>query len=340
MNHSDQRICGRRPLSLNLAARLGALVALLACGTAAAFAQPQAVAWPTKPLRLLVGFPGGSTPDGAARAIAEPLSKALGQPVIVDNKAGASGNIAADQIAKATDDHTLGIVINGNLTSAKMLYAKLPYDPATDFTYLTLVGTAPLILVAQAGAPSGKAFFDAARSAGEKWSYGSVGAGSVGHLGMELLKTRVPGMAAMHVPYQGNPQVVTAMLGQQIEMALVPPGVALPQINAGKLKAIGLTTGRSTLAPDIPPLADAGVKDFELEVWTALVGPAKLSAAAKSRLAAVLPGVLQDAATRQQLFNQGWQAPATASAPALQTRVAAESKIMQRIISASGIKLQ
>ena len=89
--------------------------------------------WPTRPVRILVGFPGGSTPDMAARTLAEPLSKALGQPVIVENKPGASGNIAADQVAKATDDHTLGVVINGNLTSAKLLYPQLPYDPAKDF---------------------------------------------------------------------------------------------------------------------------------------------------------------------------------------------------------------
>jgi len=327
------------PLVFSRRARLGAIAAsLLALAAPAAFAQ--AAAWPTKPLRLLVGFPGGSTPDGAARAIAEPLSKALGQPVIVDNKPGASGNIATDQIAKATDDHTLGIVINGNLTSAKMLFPKLPYDPERDFSYLTMVGTAPLILVARPEAPSGAAFFAAARAAGDQWNYGSVGTGSVAHLGMELLKSRVPGLAAVHVPYQGNPHVVTAMLGKQIEMALIPPGVALPQIKGGKLKAIGVTSGRSVLAPEVPPLADAGVKDFQLEVWTALVGPASLSKAAQSRLAQVLPAVLQNPETRQQLFNQGWQAPGTASPAALQARVKEETKIMQNIISSQNIRIE
>ena len=117
----------------------------LAAGTvlpaAGAFAQQ---AWPTKPVRILVGFPGGSTPDIAARTIAEPLAKALGQPVVIDNKPGASGNIAADTVAKATDDHTLGVVINGNLTSSKMLYKNLPYDPAKDFSYLSLLTTCGL----------------------------------------------------------------------------------------------------------------------------------------------------------------------------------------------------
>ena len=204
-------------------------------------AEPVA-AWPTKPVRILVGFPGGSTPDMAARTLAEPLSKVLGQPVIIENKPGASGNIAADQVAKAIDDHTLGVVINGNLTSARLLNPKLAYDPAKDFTPVSLLTTAPLVLVAPTSLPSGSAFFDAARNGGNKWNYGSVGNGSVGHLGMELLKSKAGDLQAVHVPYQGNPQVITALLGGQIQMALVPPGIALPQIRAGKLKAIGLTS--------------------------------------------------------------------------------------------------
>ena len=317
---------------------------LIACGLAATAALPLSAsadtpAWPTKPIRLLVGFPGGSTPDIAARTIAEPLSRALGQPVVVDNKAGAWGNIAADQVAKATDDHTLGIVINGNLTSSKMLYPKLPYDPAKDFTYLSLIATAPLVLVAQNSLPSGTAFFDAARQAGDKWNYGSVGVGSVGHLGMEALQARVPGMAAQHVPYQGNPQVVTAMIGGQVQMALIPPGVAMPQIKAGKLKGVGLTSGRSTLVPEMPSLAEIGVKDFNLEVWTALLGPANLSKAAQDRITRELAVIMKDPDVRKRLFDQGWQAVGT-SPEGMRLRVKDESAIMSKIISTKGIKLQ
>lgn len=304
---------------------------------------PQATAnaaqWPTRPVRILVGFPGGTTPDMAARTLAEPLSRALGQPVIIENKPGASGNIAADQVAKANDDHTLGIVINGNLTSSKLLQAKLPFDPATDFTPLSLIATAPLVLVTPAQQPLGADFFAAARRGGDQWNYGSVGNGSVGHLGMELLKTKAGNLQAVHVPYPGNPQVVTALLGGQIQMALVPPGIALPQVRAGKLKAIGLTSGRSTLAPEVPPLADAGVQGFNLEVWTALVGPANLSKQAQTRLNAEVFKIMRDPDTRQKLFNQGWQAVGT-TPEGLVSRIRSETAVMRGIIATRGIKIE
>ncbi|UUZ70555.1 tripartite tricarboxylate transporter substrate binding protein [Polaromonas sp. P2-4] len=295
--------------------------------------------WPTKPVRILVGFPGGSTPDMAARTLAEPLSKVLGQPVIVENKPGASGNIAADQVAKATDDHTLGVVINGNLTSAKMLYSRLPYDPAKDFTPISLLTTAPLVLVAPGQPALGQCVLAAARNGGNKWNYGSVGNGSVGHLGMELLKSTAGDIAAVHIPYQGNPQVITALLGGQIQMALVPPGIALPQVKAGKLKAIGLTSGRSALATEIPPLADADVRNFNLEVWTALVGPATLSKSAKARLNQEVSKIIRDNDTRQKLFNQGWQAVGT-SPEGLVSRIRNETAIMGGIIAMRGIKIE
>lgn len=314
------------------------LLSALALSTAS-LAQAQPAAWPTKPVRLVVGFPGGSTPDIAARVIAEPLSKALGQPVVVDNRAGASGNIAADIVAKATDDHTLGIVINGNLTSSKMLYPQLPYDPVKDFSYLSLIATAPLVLVSANDVPQGKDFIAAAKASGSKWNYGSVGVGSVGHLGMELLKSRIPGFNAVHVPYQGNPQAVTAILGGQIQLALVPPGIALPQVQAGKLKAVGLTGGRSTLAPQVAPLADLGLRDFNLEVWTALIGPAKLSDAARTRISEEVARVMKNPEVRQQLFDKGWQ-PVGTSPEGMRARVKEEADIMTRIIQTRGIKIQ
>ncbi len=316
---------------------------LLAAATALCVALPTLAlaqaAWPTKPLRLLVGFPAGSTPDISARTLAEPLSKALGQPVVVENKPGASGNLATDLVAKAADDHTLGVVINGNLTSAKLLYPQLPYDPAKDFAYLSLLTTAPLILVAPTDLPGGAEFFAAAQKAADKWNYGSVGNGSVAHLGMELLKSRVTGLTPMHVPYQGNPAVITAMLGGQIQLSLVPPGLAMPQVKAGKLRAIGVTSARSSaLVPEVPSLTEAGVRDFNLEVWTALIGPANLSKAAQDKLSAEVAKIYHDADLQRKLLAAGWQ-PVGSTAEGLRQRVRDEAALLGNIISTRGIKL-
>jgi tripartite-type tricarboxylate transporter receptor subunit TctC len=300
-----------------------------------ALAQP---AWPSKPVKIMVGFPGGSTPDMAARALAEVLAKSLGQPVVVENKPGASGDIAADQVAKAGDDHTLGVVINGNLTSAKLLKANLPYDPAKDFAFVSLLATAPLVLAAQPELPAGADFFAAARASAGKWSYGSVGIGSVGHLGMEYVKSRAGNFDAVHVPYNGNPAVITAILGGQVQMALMPPGIALPQVKAGKMKAIGLTGPRSPLAPDTPSLAELGVQMDALEVWVALVGPASLSAAAQERLAREVPAAVNGEA-RERLLTSGWQAVGSSS-DGLRQRVARETGILGGIIQSRGIKIE
>ena len=324
------------PRRLLVAMSAALLLSLGACATASAQGS---AAWPNRPVRILVGFPGGSTPDIAARALADGLAKAWGQPVVVDNKPGASGNVAADAVAKATDDHTLGIVINGNLTSAKQLNPKLPYDPAKDFSLISLIATAPLVLVAPADQPTGAAFVAAARAAGDKWSYGSVGIGSVGHLGMEVVKAAIGNLQPVHVPYSGNPAVVTAMIGGQIQMALVPPGIALPQAKAGKLNAIGLAGPRSALAPDVAPLADLGLRMTPLEVWVAMVGPAGMSKPALERLARDVPALVRDAETKQRLFSGGWEAQGS-SAEGLAARVKDEARILGDIIAARGIKLE
>jgi tripartite-type tricarboxylate transporter receptor subunit TctC len=301
-----------------------------------AHAQPT---WPAKPVKLLVGFPGGSTPDIAARAIAEPLSKLWGQPVVVENRPGASGNVAADAVAKSTDDHTLGIVINGNLTTAKVLNPKLAFDPAKDFALISLIGTAPVVLVTPADQPTGAAWVAAPRPAGDKLSYGSVGIGSVAHLGMEVVKAAIGNNGAVHVPYNGNPAVLTAMLGGQIQAALVPPGLALPQVKAGKLNAVGLAGPRSALAPDVPSLAEAGVKMAPLEVWTALVAPVALSKPAQERLARDIATLFKDAEVRKALLAGGWE-PQGSGAESLAARVRDEAKLLGDIIVARGIKLE
>jgi tripartite-type tricarboxylate transporter receptor subunit TctC len=324
----------RNPIRRLLAAATA--TALLGLGTAGpAVAQG---AWPTQPVKILVGFPGGSTPDLSARALADALAKAWGQTVLVENRPGAGGNLAADAVAKASDGHTLGVVINGNLTTAKMLNAKLPFDPARDFAVVSLLATAPLVLVTPAEQPQGAAWLAAARAAGEKWSYGSVGIGSVGHLGGELVNAAI-GASAVHVPYNGNPAVLTALLGGQIQMALVPPGLALPQVKAGKLHAIGVTGPKSELAPGVPALADLGVKMPPLEVWNALVAPAAMPAAALQRLSRDVPAVMKEPETRQRFTTGGWE-PVGSDAAAAQARVQAEARTLGEIITRRGIKLE
>jgi len=319
--------------------RLLALAALPALAVLTVLPAQAQTTWPTKMVRIVVGFPGGSTPDIAARALADGLAKVWGQPVVVEAKTGAGGNLAADFVAKATDDHTLGVVINGNLTTAKLLNPKLSYDPVKDLLPLSLIATAPLVLVAPADQPASAAWVAAARTAGDKWSYGSVGVGSVGHLGVEVIKAAIGNTGAVHVPYNGNPAVITAMLGAQVQMALMPPGVALPQVKAGKLQAIGVAGPRSPLAPDVPALADAGVRMNPLEVWTALVGPANLSKAAQDRIARDLPALLKDNDTRQRLLTGGWD-PQGSSSAVLATRVRDETRVFGEIITARGIKLE
>ena len=331
--------------------RRSALLAAMALACTGALAQAPAkpakgaaapaLNWPTKPVRILVGFPGGSTPDLVARTIAEPLSRALGQPVVVENRVGAGGNIAADAVAKATDNHTIGVMINGNMTIAKMLNPATPFDPLKDLAPISLIGTAPLMLTAPATATFNNAqeFFLAARNAGDKWSYGTPGVGTVGHIGMELLKSR-SGIAPVHVPYPGYPQVATALVAGDLHLSMLPPALANAQIKAGKLRGIGVTSsGRSTLAPDLPSLAEAGVKNFNLEIWNAVAAPASMPKAHVEKLAAAVGAIVRTPHMRQRLFQQGWQAVGS-SPQGLANRIQADTQVLGGIIKAQRISAQ
>lgn len=321
---------------------LALALAAVASGAAAQPSGRAAAPWPTKALRIMVGFPGGSTPDLVARTIAEPLSKALGQPVIVENRPGAGGNIAADVVAKATDEHTIGVMINGNMTIAKLLNPATPFDPLKDLAPISLIGTAPLLLTAPANAPGNTAqeFFAAARNAGNKWSYGTPGIGTVGHIGMELLKTKTS-IDPVHVPYPGNPQVINAMLGGQIHLSLLPPGLAAAQIRAGKLKAIGVTSsGRSPLVPEYPSLDEGGVtRGFQLEIWTAAAAPQSMPKPIVAKLSALIGEIARSPEVRQKLFQQGWQVAGT-SAEGLANRVKADTALLGGVIAMRNIKAQ
>nr|WP_226986113.1 tripartite tricarboxylate transporter substrate binding protein [Ramlibacter tataouinensis] len=322
-----------------------ALLLASLCGAASAQSarQPAPAApqqpWPTKPVRLLIGFPPGSVQDLSARAISEQLSKQLGQPVIVENKAGASGTIAADQVAKSIDWHTFGVMNNSQLTIAKMLNPATAYDPSRDLAPVALIGVTPLLLVVSNAAPGATSsdWMTWLRNMGSKASYGSPGVGTPGHLGMELLKSRAS-FDAVHVPYQGNPQIITALNGGQLHAALLPPGLALQHVRAGKMKAVGVTSGRrSPLASEQPTLREVGVLGADLELWTAMAGPAGLPAAIRDKLGAAVIEVVKDDETRQRLLTAGWQA-APSNHEGLRIRMKSDTQTLGGIIMLRNIR--
>ncbi|MCV0437193.1 MAG: tripartite tricarboxylate transporter substrate binding protein [Hydrogenophaga sp.] len=315
-----------------------ATAAALVASTVLPVAHAQSGAWPNRPVKMVVGFPGGSSPDLTARLLAEPLSQALGQPVVVENRPGAGGNIAAAQVARADDDHTIGLMINGNMTIAKILNPATTYDPITDLAPVSLIAVAPLVLsVPATTVESGAAFMAAARAAGDKWNYGTPGVGTVGHLGMELLKSR-SGIAPVHVPYPGNPQVITAMLGGQVQMSLLPPGLAMAQVRGGKLKAIGVTSaGRSSVVPEVPSLSEAGVRDFALEIWNAVAAPVSMPKAHVDKLAALLTEIVRREDIRQKIFAQGWQVAGTGP-EGLARRIKSDTAAMSEVIRRNNIR--
>jgi tripartite-type tricarboxylate transporter receptor subunit TctC len=296
--------------------------------------------WPSQTIKLVVGFPAGSSPDLTARALAEPLGKALGQTVVVDNKVGAGGNIAADFVAKSTDGHTLGLMINGNMTIARILNPKVNYDPLKDLAPVSLIGTAPLLLTAPADAAGSTPaqWLAQARQSGNKLSYGSPGVGTVAHLGMELLKAKA-GIDPVHVPYPGNPQIMNAMMGGQIQLALLPPAMALTQVRAGKLRAIGTTSsGRSTLAPEVGSLSEIGIKNYQLEIWNGVAAPAAMPPAVLNKLSATVSDIVRSPEMRARLFQQGWQVVGS-SPEGLRNRIQSDTKALGDIIVGQKIQV-
>jgi tripartite-type tricarboxylate transporter receptor subunit TctC len=327
-----------------LAQSLGAALALswLPTWTASSITSTQSP-WPIQTVRLVVGFPAGSSPDLTARALAEPLSRALGQNVIVENKVGAGGNIAADFVAKSTDGHTLGLMINGNMTIARILNPKLPYDPLKDLAPISLIGKAPLVLTVPASGPgvalgqTAAEWLSLAQKAGDQLSYASPGVGTVAHLGMELLKTKA-GIAPVHVPYPGNPQIINAMLGGQVQLALLPPALSSAHVRGGKLRAIGASsTGRSSVAAEVPSLSEIGVKDFQLEIWNAVAAPASMPAAIASQLSAVVSEIVRAPEMRARLFQQGWQVVGS-SPEGLRNRILSDTQALGHIIRSQKIE--
>jgi len=309
------------------------LVALVfACAGAAA--QP----YPSRAMKLIVPFPPGSTPDIVGRTLGAKLQDAMGQPVVVENRTGAGGNIGTEAVAKAAPDgYTLLIGINGPVATNKYLYPSLAYDAEKDLAPISLLAAAPqmLVVVPELKLETFRAFIDYARSNPGRISYASVGSGSASHLTMELLKSEAK-FYAVHIPYRGFPPAVTDMLAGNIHaMFAIIPGV-LPHVKAGKMKALAVTAlKRSALAPDVPSVAELGFPQLESLAWIGLLAPAGTPPEVLGRLSAETVRGMNAADTRELLGRQGFDV--VASTPAdFQRWIRAESLKWARVIRASG----
>jgi tripartite-type tricarboxylate transporter receptor subunit TctC len=253
---------------------LRALLPLVACAFLGA--ATAAEAFPSKTIRIIASTPPGGNIDLVSRLIAQKLPADLGQPVVVENKAGAAGNIAAEYVARApADGHTLLVVASSHATNLN-LYPKLGYDPVKDFAPVSLLVKNEFVVAVPASSPA-KTFGELLALAKAKrggLNYGSSGAGQGNHLGMELLKT-MAGFDAVHVPFSGTGPVTAAVLAGQVDVALLTPAGALPYLKSGKLKILA-TTGktRSVFLPKTPTVAESGVPGYELTGWIGLLAPA------------------------------------------------------------------
>jgi tripartite-type tricarboxylate transporter receptor subunit TctC len=288
---------------------------------------------------LIVPFPGGSSPDLVARALAEPLGQALGQTLLIDNKPGAGGNIGTGLAARAAPDgYTLLFTIQGPLVTAPLLSKALPYDPQAQLQPISLVATSPNVLVVDAalGLASVAQLLQRLRERPGALNYGSVGNGSAAHLAMEDLLAR-SGTRMLHVPYAGFPQVLNALLAGQVQAAFMVPGLAMSQVRAGRLRALALSSaGRLAALPDLPTLAEAGLGGFEAISWQALLAPAGTPDAIVQRLADETVRIVKSAAFRQQLLPLYFSAVGT-SPEGLATLMREERRRWGALIATLGL---
>ncbi len=239
-------------------------------------AQAQS-AWPSKPLRLVVPFAPGGSSEIVARAVAGEIAKTIGQNVFVENKPGAAGNIAMQEVANSTDDHTLILGHIGTLAVNPYIFAKLPYDAAKDFTPITLVSKVPSLYVVHPDLPikNLKEFVAYAKSKPGQLNYGSAGNGSAGHLAFEYLKM-VTETFMLHVPYRGTGPMLTDLMAGRLQAASVGAPALLAFIKAGRLRCIATgSTTRLAQLPDVPTVAEQGYKNFEMTQWYGLMAPSK-----------------------------------------------------------------
>jgi len=284
----------------------GAGALALAPGVSQAQAQP---AWPDRPVRMIVAFPGGSTPDLAARAVSGHLAQALGQPVVVDNRAGGGGNIGTEAIVRATDGHTIGVTIGGPGSTAKVLNPALTYDPATDLTPISLLARLPFVLVVHPSVPAQtvQEFVAYARANPGRINYGSTGPGTLSHLVMEDFAASQR-FAAVHVPYRAVAQAVLDLVAGRLHAFFAASGGVLGQVRDGSVRALAVTSGvRMSQLPEVPTLIEAGLASEPSIAWIGMFGPANMPADRVARLAAEARTGLAAPEQRRMLETAGFE---------------------------------
>ena len=294
-------------------ARRAANRALAALPLAAAVGstRAQTAAWPNKPLRLVVGFPAGSTTDIVARVMSEQIRIKLGQTAVVENRAGANGVLGASEVARsAGDGYTLLFTNSSGITVNPQVYKKIPYLPERDFTPVMMVISAPMLLVINpnkertAQVKSLADLLALARANPGQLTYGSGGVGNLAHLGFELVNTKA-GIKTAHVPYKGGVASQTGLISSEIDMMFDTP-LALPQIKAGKLRALAVATAqRMPELPDVPTFAEAGLPGVEVSFWLGCLAPIQTPPDIVAKLNEVMRGVRDDPNAMRTLSQQG-----------------------------------
>jgi len=316
----------------------------LVLALAAAFALPHAVlaqSFPTKPVRILCPFPPGGGVDITARAIAQELGAQLGQPVIVENKPGAGGNVAAAEVARsAPDGHTLLLTLNALHAISPHLYASLPFDAMKDFSFITPLVSFNNVLVVGSGFPARSVddLIAQAKRAPGKLSFASSGNGTNLHLTGELFKS-MAGVELVHVPYKGSAPALTDLMGGAVAMMFDTIPSALAHVKSGKLRALGVTGAkRSPLLPEVPTLAEAGLPGFEVVSWYGLVGPARLPQEVARRLNAEATKAASGREFRGRMEPLGFEI-VTATPERMAAMLAADSARWAPLIKAAGITI-
>lgn len=284
------------------------LFTLLSISFALVGATAQAGAYPDRPISLIVPSAPGGTTDLSGRAVAQSLAKILGQPVIVENKPGASGNIGNAFVARAKPDgYTLLLSYSGYHTGNPALFKTLNWDPIKDFTPIAEVSTAPHVIVVSNSLKVSnlRDFLALVKSEPGKLNYASSGAGSIQHLGTEQLK-QLTGIDMVHVPYKGAGPAVQDLLAGQVQLFITTPPSVIGQIKAGRVKALAIASDtRHPMLPNIPTTTEAGLPDYKLEAWFAVFGPAHMPADVTARLAKALQQVVAEKNYRTNMETQG-----------------------------------